>query len=325
MKKEKNLDEMKNVGIDIVKQNIADLSSELLNILLKDRTTGNNIRWATDNYEHFGEAYCANQEMKQEQIIGKHIDILQPRVMKAKKEQIKRTHDKAEVFTPSWICNEQNNLIDEAWFGRKNVFNHSEKGKWKVYKKKIEFPEGKTWEQYVDVKRLEISCGEAPYLVSRYDTVNGKPIAIEKRIGFLDRKLRVINENVQEEEEWYVWCKRAFQSVYGYEYQGDNVLLARENLLYTFVDNMVYKFAHEPLQKQLYEIARIISWNLWQMDGLTGNVPYSEKEVENEQMTIFDFLPIDGHKGRDKQPIPCKIFDWRSNCSLEFNSMIKEA
>jgi len=31
--------------------------------------------------------------------------------------------NKAEVFTPSWVCNEQNNLIDEQWFGRKNVFN----------------------------------------------------------------------------------------------------------------------------------------------------------------------------------------------------------
>jgi hypothetical protein len=29
----------------------------------------------------------------------------------------------AEVFTPSWICNAQNNLIDNTWFGRDNVFN----------------------------------------------------------------------------------------------------------------------------------------------------------------------------------------------------------
>ncbi len=312
-------------GIDIVEQNIADLSPELLNTLLKDRTTGKNIRWATDNYEQYGEAYRADQEIRPELIIGEHTDIVQPRVTKAKEKQMQRTRDRAEVFTPSWICNEQNNLIDEAWFGRKTVFNISEKGKWRTYKKKIEFPEGKTWKQYVDEKRLEISCGEAPYLVSRYDTVSGKTIAIEKRIGLLDRKLRIINENVQEEEEWYIWCKRAFQSIYGYEYQGDNILLARENLLCTFIDNMVFKFAHEPLLKQLNEIARIISWNIWQMDGLTGNVPYSEKEIENEQITIFDFLSIDGEKEKEKQPIPCKIFDWRSNCSLEFNSMIKEA
>lgn len=312
-------------GIDIVEQNIADLSPELLNTLLKDRTTGKNIRWATDNYEQYGEAYRADQEIRPELIIGEHTDIVQPRVTKAKEKQMQRTRDRAEVFTPSWICNEQNNLIDEAWFGRKNVFNISENGEWRTYTKKIEFPAGRTWKQYVDEKRLEISCGEAPYLVSRYDTVSGKTIAIENRIGLLDRKLRIVNENVHEEEEWYVWCKRAFQSIYGYEYQGDNILLARENLLCTFIDNMVFKFAHEPLLKQLNEIARIVSWNLWQMDGLTGNVPYSEKEIENEQLTIFDFLSIDGEKEKEKQPTPCKIFDWRSNCSLEFNSMIKEA
>ena len=27
------------------------------------------------------------------------------------------------MFTPSWVCNAQNNLIDDAWFGRKGVFN----------------------------------------------------------------------------------------------------------------------------------------------------------------------------------------------------------
>ena len=37
--------------------------------------------------------------------------------------QQQRSREMAEVFTPSWICNKQNNLIDNAWFGRENVFN----------------------------------------------------------------------------------------------------------------------------------------------------------------------------------------------------------
>ena len=71
---------------------------------------------------------------------------------------------------------------------------------------------------YVDSRRLEITCGEAPYLVSRYDTSTGMPIEIHKRIGILDRKIRVINENTVDEKEWMEWIIRAFQSVYGYEY-----------------------------------------------------------------------------------------------------------
>ena len=106
----------------------------------------------------------------------------------------------AEVFTPSWICNAQNNLIDEAWFGRKDVFNRElttpdGQHTWKVNEAKITFPEGKTWKDYVHDIRMEITCGEAPYLVSRYDTTTGCFIPVDRRIGLLDRKLRIISEN----------------------------------------------------------------------------------------------------------------------------------
>jgi hypothetical protein len=85
----------------------------------------------------------------------------------------------AEVFTPLWICNAQINLIDDAWFGRKNVFNTEILNKeglhsWKTNPKKITFPDDKTWKQYVRDTRLEITCGEAPYITSRYDTTTGR-------------------------------------------------------------------------------------------------------------------------------------------------------
>lgn len=47
----------------------------------------------------------------------------------------------------------------------------------------------------MDARRIEISCGEAPYLVSRYDTVTGEFIELLSRIVLLDRKLRVVTEN----------------------------------------------------------------------------------------------------------------------------------
>ena len=88
-------------------------------------------------------------------------------------------------------------MIDEAWFGRKNVFNISKNKSWITNKELISFPAEKNWKNYVDARRLEISCGEAPYIVSRYDTVTGREIPIEERIGLLDRKLRVVNENTR--------------------------------------------------------------------------------------------------------------------------------
>lgn len=306
--------------IDIVEQELVNLSEKLFNVLLMDRTTKKNICWATDHYINLGVEYHPQEPITPNLVIGTRNNVIQPRVSKAIEEQTKRTKDKAEVFTPSWVCNEQNNLVDEAWFGRKDVFNISENQSWKVTKDKIEFPKGKDWKRYVDVRRLEISCGEAPYLVSRYDTVTGKEIHIEERIGLLDRKLRVVNENTETEEEWFKWAKRALESTYGYEYQGDSLLIARENVLYTFIENMEYKFSHKPDEKQLQAIVKIISWNIWQMDGITMTAPFSERPRAQTQLSIFDIM---GEKEpEEKEAIPCKIYDWRKNHSLEFRSMM---
>ena len=124
--------------------------------------------------------------------------VIQPRITKAQNTQDGRTREKAEVFTPCWICNKQNNLVDERWFGRPHVFNKEVEHTWISTLDKIEFPNSKkTWKKYVDAQRLEISCGEAPYLVSRYDAVTGEKIPLRSRIGLLDRKLRVVDENIE--------------------------------------------------------------------------------------------------------------------------------
>ena len=200
-------------------------------------------------------------------ITGENRNIIQPRIYKEKTSQLGRTKAKAEVFTPSWMCNEQNNLVDTAWFGRDNVFNVTSYKRWTATTQPIEFAsqKGKRWTDYVDAKRLEITCGEAPYLVSRYDTVTGKAIPLGSRIGLLDRKMRVVTENTDTYEEWMKWTKRAFESIYGFEYQGDNLLLARENLLYTFIDYYTDKFGKKPSFEELKPIAHVISWNIWQM------------------------------------------------------------
>jgi hypothetical protein len=204
----------------------------------------------------------------------------------------------AEVFTPSWVCNAQNNLVDEAWFGRKDVFNteNSEKHVWQTNSKKITFPEGKTWKDYVRATRMEMTCGEAPYLVSRYDTTTGESIPLQQRIGLLDRKLRVVSENTETSGDWLVCTQTAYENTYGFEWQGDNLLLAREALLWTFIEYYQAKFGKAPLVKSINYIAYIISWNLWQMDGLKGVVPDS-CHTEVEMVDLFS------GKGREK---PCQ-------------------
>lgn len=307
------------ISISNIKNDITVYSSTLLDILLRDRTTGKNIIWATNDYLIYGYMYSANREIKLDLITGRYLKIIQPRIAKAKQHQSNRTREKAEVFTPLWICNEQNNIIDEQWFGRKFTFNKPINCSWSVVEEKIIFPNsrGKTWKDYVDARRMEICCGEAPYLVSRYDPVSGDIISLESRIGLLDRKMRVINENTTDEDEWYKWVQRAYQSIYAYEFQGDNLLLARENLLYTFIDNIKYKFKKEPTLTQLKRIATIISWNIWQMDGITFTVPINGLNSETYQLTLFDQV----------EQVPevqyCKIKNWRSNIIVEYASMVK--
>lgn len=319
--------------IDIKENFIFKLDNELLEILLKDRSSKKNIIWATDNYSHKGFGYQSSDEITVMRITGHNGNVIKPRTEKSQKEQITRIRDKAEVFTPSWVCNKQNNLVDNAWFGMEFVFNTESENTWNATTSAIQFPtaSGKTWQDYINDVRLEITCGEAPYLVSRYDTVSGNTIELSQRIGLLDRKLRVISENVNSEPEWYSWAKKAFQNIYGYEWQGDNLLLARENLLFTFVDYYENKFGLFPIKEYLQEIATIISWNIWQMDGLKFVIPESCKEEEDSQLYLFDF-------SKEKQPCPgcakndpyahtgiyCIIKDWKEDKTVRFVSLLKK-
>lgn len=291
-------------NIDINETEVLKQYPEVLEMLLKDHTTQQNIYWATDSYADRGKGYQFKDAITIDRITGDNGMIIRPRSVKSKDEQTKRSKDMAEVFTPSWVCNAQNNLIDDAWFGKQGVFNsESPDHTWKAISGKIEYPEGKTWKDYVRDTRLEITCGEAPYLVSRYDTVSGMPIELTERIGLLDRKLRVVSENTETTGEFLDWCQEAYKNTYGYEWQGDNLLLAREALLFTFLDYYKAKFGEDPLLKSIQYIAYIISWNVWQMDGLKF-CPPGEEPCEGDLFNPSNLCLIrDWRKLRDKQKI----------------------
>ena len=336
---------------DILEWNIPE---EVLAVLLKDRSTGRNLIWATDDYAERGKGFGANDEMQIEQVADKDNPVIRPRVDKSADEQRQRVVKRAEVFTPSWICNKQNNLVDAAWFGWKkpnsSPFNNEltrfdpqlELG-WKSTcgKRRIAFPKGKTWQEYVKAPRLEVSCGEAPYLVSRYDTVSGNIIPVDERIGLLDRKLRVITENLgtYDPQDWVYYAKRAVQSIYGFDWQGDNVLLARENILATVVECFNADFFGEACSyskwttKSLLEFAEIISWNIWQMDGIKFVVPMSCKPkvtktalLDGTVETHTEECPGCRKKDNSRHTgTYCKIMDWNSGQEVKFATLQERA
>ncbi len=298
---------------------VSDFSvDEYLEKLLVDKTTGKNIIFATDDYSNYG--YDKYAEMTEIAIRGMDADAIQPRIKKSLEEQARRTKVKAEVFTPAWICNRMNNHCDEEWFGRRDVFNKEvdtdEKHIWVVTEGKIIFPDGKRWQRYVDSKRLEITCGEAPYIVSRYDAATGVEIPVRERIGILDRKLRVVDENTEDYADWIKWVYRAFQSVYGYEFQGDNLLIARINLLVSFAEHMQERWGCFPKKNELKKVVNIIAWNIWQMDGLTGQIPFSKP------IPVQGAIPgLEKDSESQNKNVECKIQDWRAKESIMFNNI----
>lgn len=329
----KGMDKIKELyGVDIKENFIMQLDESLLSILLKDRSSGKNIIWATDTYYSHGVGFGSQDHILQEQITGKRGCVIKPRTEKSKREQQRRIKNKAEVFTPSWVCNKQNNLIDNTWFGRENVFNTETDKGWITSTEKIIFPnsEDRSWQSYVRATRLEISCGEAPYLTSRYDTVTGEYIDIKDRIGLLDRKLRVVSENIDGEQDWYNWALTALKSIYGFDWQGDNVLIARENLLFTFIEAYVDKFNVPPISEYLKEVAKILSWNVWQMDGLKYVIPNSCKPYRSLQLSLFDNEieehPCEGclkNEPLNHTGIYCQIMDWETKKPVKFVSLLK--
>lgn len=318
---------------DIINIEEKSLSKPVLELLLKDRTTGKNIIWATGDYTQLGDGYSFESSIELASIMCKSGNVIKPRVEKDKQFQTQRSKDKAEVFTPSWVCNEQNNLIDNAWFQQKRKrFNTEKATSWETNYYKVVFPPAlkKTWEDYVRAIRLEVACGEAPYLTSRYDTVTGKHITVKRRIGLLDRKLRIIGENVDSRQRWLEWAIVALKSIYGFEWQGDNVLLARENLLLTTVEHYFNKY-HCVLEEEIIlQFAEIISWNVWQMDGIKYVIPNTCHDQENEQLSLFGTSqksePCPGCKTGDvtkHNGVYALIMDWDENKVIRFVDLIE--
>lgn len=288
--------EEKQASADVQETALAELDKNILLILLKDRSTEKNILWATDDYKDLGIGFAADDEITLPAITGAHGNLIKPRALKSKEEQGARTRNMAEVFTPLWICNKQNNLADNAWFGRENVFNTENGTDCQAAEGKIAFPgeDGADgWRAYIGSKRLEITCGEAPYLASRYDTMTGEIVPLAKRIGLLDRKLRVINERTRNfkdreraKKRWLELATLAVRSTYGFEWAGDNILLARENLLFTVADYYAAKFGDALDMEMLEHFAETISWNIWQMDGLKAVVPNSCHDYKKERQAV---------------------------------------
>ena len=201
------LDELHTAGSGFIESFDSRYPTRVLETLLSDRTTGRNIIWADNEYEALGDGYMGDDEITVEKITGLSSGVIKPRIAKEQEHQSQRTRTRAEVFTPSWLVNRMNNDLDAAWFGARDAFNAEDGIAWRTSSEPVAFPrkKGHGWHAYVESPRLEITCGEAPFVCSRYDTVTGEALPVGERIGFLDRKLRVVSEKTKSRREWVRW------------------------------------------------------------------------------------------------------------------------
>ncbi|OTO01348.1 restriction endonuclease [Enterococcus sp. 5B3_DIV0040] len=265
---------IKITGADIEENFIREKMPDVLDILLVDRTKSTqrkqkNIIWGHNQYSHYDKkAYSAESEIFANLITGNMKDLIMPRALKTDLEKQERTKSKAEVFTPLWTIKKQNDYLEKDFLDL-------------------------NLEQYVQKTWLEITCGEGPYMVSRYDVEKGYLVPIKDRQGFVDRKLKRINLEVDNKAEWQRLVEEAYKASYGYEWNGDSLLIARENMLYTYRDYYISKWNEEPILGLFKKIATIISYNVFQMDGLKFIVPFSEKKEKaiNIQLSLFDIEP----------------------------------
>lgn len=294
---------MPNHSADISESQIRQQIPEILDILLICRSTStakktHNIIWANHNYAEYGKGFSATDEIHPEQITGEFEQLIMPRALKNAALKKARTKAIAEVFTPSHIVRIQNDALNENY--RKDKLECYLKRKW-----------------------LEITCGEAPYIANRYEMETGEIIPIPERVGFVDRKLKRICNEIDDINQWHSFAKLAFQSAYGFEWNGDSLLLARENLLYTYWDYFHFQFGEDPSITQLTEIADIISYNLFQMDGLKYIVPYSATPPITQTITdlfgeVRTIVLKQGTTGK-----PAKIKNWRTGKMHYFSTTMK--
>ena len=239
------------------------MTDEIVKILLHDHTTGKNIIWATS-------------EHSTQEISPADVEFIIPRHEKSRFEQKNRTRARAEIFTPPEVCEIQNNLV---------------------------IVDTRDLEKFIDARFLEITCGEAPYITSRYNAATGEAVDFANRVGILDKKLKIIGKEAKSPADLIDFTLRAVKSVYGYEFQGDNLFLARKNIFLTVEEFLTGKIAAVELKNILLAVAYIISLNFWQMDGRTNSPPFID------EYNLFG--------GAD-----CIIFDWNEKKSIIFKSLL---
>ena len=246
---------------------MADLSDDVKSLLLGDMTTGKNI-------------YMGNGETEEEfysPVTLERTKEFLHRWEKTRKEQKARKQNKAEVYTP-YACVKK--MTDLFW----------------------DDPEVRK----ISATYLEITCGEAPFITTLRDMQDGRFIPVEERVGILDRKLSEADRLAETDSDFLPLAYLALTSVYGYEFQGDNLFFGRCNVLTCFLEAFERRYKEPAPAWVVNEAAEVVRWNFWQMDGLSCRLPIYGKNGEGLHHCKTKKAKEEWLKGTTQ----CMIKDW---------------
>ena len=90
------------------------------------------------------------------------------------------------------------------------------------------------------------------------------------------------------------------------------------------------KFGVPAIKEYLIDLAKVVAWNIWQMDGIKFVVPNSCYAEADAQLNLFGYVVTEACPGcttgdhSRHNGTYCRIYDWPANRSVEFYSFIKK-
>lgn len=93
---------------------------------------------------------------------------------------------------------------------------------------------------------------------------------------------------------------------------------------YSFVglsEDLAAQWKRKPTLREYQTLVNTIVWNIWQMDGMTGTIPYCKAQEGYQQMSLFEWTAGEEDQVRADKQASCRIYDWRGKRSLEYREV----
>ncbi|MFC3929040.1 hypothetical protein ACVR05_04135 [Streptococcus caprae] len=262
---------------------------QLEHLLLIDRTTRKPLVWASERQAFRGRGFQATDELSTLKFTGIYQDVIKPLALKIEEGSAQA----AEAINLDGI----QHVIDLELTGMDFL----------------------SWTEFLETRWLDKRALEGGFLITPYHQATGQTIPILQRAGILDLKLQAIMREVTSPNAFFTWAQIAYQTSYAYLLAGDDLFLLRDELLKTFDAYYAAKFFLAPLPQFREEIARIISYNIVQMDDSTFSVPPSEPTDQAIQLDLFGQI---AEQQAPSAAMKTRIKDWNYNRLLTVESAL---